>query len=108
MVHERYTVGSLTTGTWNNKGKFNVLSYGPLLGTPLTLITLQRNIEFSFNVPLNIVQFQEKREQYKLFNQTKKLMYITTLSTMIHAKKIFGQFQPNNMAIKDFSITPFS
>ena len=78
MVHERYTVGSLTTGTWNNKGKFNVLSYGPLLGH--TLITLRRNIEFSFNVPLNIVQFQEKREQYKLFNQTKKLMYIITLS----------------------------
>ena len=97
MVHERYTVGSLTTGTWNNKGKFNVLSYDPLLGTPLTLITLQRNIEFSFNVPLNIVQFQEKREQYKLFNQTKKLMYITT-RVRINASQIANCEAISNVA----------
>ena len=71
---------------------------------PPTLITSQQNIEFS----LNIVQFQVNSEQYKVFNQTKKLKYITTLSTMIYTKNFSGQFQPNNVAMKDFFIMPIS
>ena len=34
-------------------------------------------------------------------------MYITALSTMIHAKNFSGQLQPNNMAIKDVFATVF-